>query len=504
MPTRSHPRCASIARLLLPTPLSSTAATIVGSLLLPLGASAQAVDASSAPTPSPVLAPVAPVSPAPSLEDQLDVEGGLRAADVVQAVVETSHDRRARLADVAAARAEIDRATYGYVPRVGVSVGYARLSEITAPTLGVIAAPADQSTRGLIPAGSPLVAIPLQFPVILDQTQIRAQVVIPVTDYFLRVMPAHDAAEHGTHAAEALVDVTERRLALEAETLYWSWARASLSVVVAEQALAAAEAHRDDAQRLVGAGIVLESDLARAEAQVAGMQELVGTAAHARDAAGDRLRTIMHVDRLATGIGDRLDAVSSTASLEDDVAAALATRPELRALEAQLSASEAQRTIQLAGMIPRVDVVGEALLANPNPRYVPQAERFDFTWQIGAQASWQLADTLAADASQRSLEARIDALRESREVAREGIRAEIVDAHRALADATLATQTREAQVHAAERALDQASAVYRVGRGNSLVVIDAQTLLVRARLDLLAARIDHRIAEARRRRAIGE
>jgi outer membrane protein TolC len=89
-------------------------------------------------------------------------------------------------------------------------------------------------------------------------------------------------------------------------------------------------------------------------------------------------------------------------------------------------------------------------------------------------------------------------------VAREGIRAEVVDAHRALADATLATETRQAQVHAAERALEQASAVYRVGRGNSLVVIDAQTLLVRARLDLLAARIDHRIAEARRRRAIGE
>jgi outer membrane protein TolC len=59
-------------------------------------------------------------------------------------------------------------------------------------------------------------------------------------------------------------------------------------------------------------------------------------------------------------------------------------------------------------------------------------------------------------------------------------------------------------VHAAERALDQASAVYRVGRGNSLVVIDAQTLLVRARLEMLAARIDHRIAEARRRRAIGD
>jgi outer membrane protein TolC len=452
---------------------------------------------------SPVLDAAPPISPPPSLEDLLGVSGGLHAADVVQAVIETSHDRRARVADLAAARAENDRATYGFVPRVGVSIGYARLSEITAPTLGVIAAPADQGTRGLIPAGAPLVAVPLQFPVILDQTQLRAQVVIPVTDYFLRVMPAQDAAEQGADAAEALVEVTERRLALEAETL-WSWARVSLSVVVAEQALATAEAHREDAEHLVRAGVVLESDRARAEAQVAGMEELVGTTAHARDAASDRLRTIMHVDRLADGVGDHLDPASTSASLEDDVTAALATRSELRALDAQLGANEAQRTIQLAGMIPRVDVVGEAVLANPNPRYVPQTARFDFTWQIGAQASWQLADALGADVSQRTLEARIDAIRESRDVAREGIRAEVVDAHRALADAALAAQTREAQVHAAERALDQASAVYRVGRGNSLVVIDAQTLLVRARLEMLAARIDHRIAEARRRRAIGD
>lgn len=451
----------------------------------------------------PAVAP-APVSAAPSLDDQLGVPGGLRVEDVVRAVTETSHDRRARLAEVQAARAEIDRATYAFVPRLGVSVGYARLSEIDAPVLGVIAAPADQSQRGLLPAGAPLAAVPLAFPVILDQTQIRAQLAIPVTDYFLRVMPARDAAEHGTAAAEAMVEATERRLGLEAETLYWGWARASLSIVVAEQALAAAEAHQEDAQRLVTAGIVLPSDLARAEAQVAQMRELVGTATHARDAASDRLRTIMHVERLPSGIGEPLPAGGSTADLEADVAQALEHRAELRALDEQLAASEAQRTIPLAGMIPRVDVIGEALLANPNPRYVPQTERFDFTWQVGAQASWQLADALSADASQRALEARIDTIRETQSVAREGIRAEIVDAHRALADAELATSTREAQVSAAERTLDLATAVYRVGRGNSLVVVDAQTLLVRARLDLLAARIDARVAQARRERAIGE
>jgi len=472
-------------------------ATLVLGSTLSAGASA----AAQAP-PDPAVAPVS-VSPVPSLDEQLGVAGGLRVEDVVRAITETSHDRRARLAEVEVARAQIDRAPYAFLPRVGIRLGYARLSEIDAPVLGVIAAPADQSQRGLIPAGTPLAAVPLAFPVILDQTQIRAQIAIPVTDYFLRVVPARDAAEHGTAAAEAMVEVTERRLALEAETLYWGWARASLGIVVAEQALAAAEAHREDAVRLVNAGIALPSDLARAEAQVAAMQELVGVAAHARDAASDRLRTLMHVDRLPPGIGETLEPTEAGAALEADVARALEHRAELRALEEQLAASEAQRTIQLAGMIPRVDVVGEALLANPNPRYVPQTERFDFTWQVGAQASWQLADALSADASQRALEARIDAVRETRDVAREGIRAEIVDAHRALADAQLASSTRQAQVSAAERTLDLATAVYRVGRGNSLVVMDAQTLLVRARLDLLAARIDAQVARARLRRAAG-
>ncbi|MBN8609623.1 MAG: TolC family protein [Deltaproteobacteria bacterium] len=482
---------------------SSSLAGLFALTLAPTLAHAQDATIDTAPGASASAPPIAPAA-ALDLDARLGAPNGLRASDVARAVIETSHDRRARLAEVAAARTEIDRATYGYVPRVGVTIGYSRLSEIDQPSLGVLAAPADQSARGPLPAGAPLIAIPLRFPVILDQTQIRAQLVVPLTDYFLRVMPAHDAAEHGVDAAEAMVEVTERRLGLEAETLYWSWVRASLGIVVAQQALAAAEAHRDDATRLVRAGMALEVDLARAEAQVAAMRELVGTAEHARDAASDRLRTIMHVDHLSPEVGDRLDPSDASRDLEGDVSAALASRAELRALDAQLAATDAQRTIVLAGMLPRVDLVGEALLANPNPRYVPQTERFDFTWQVGAQASWQLADTLAGDASQRALDARVEALRESRDVAREGIRAEVVDAHRALVDAALATETRRAQVDAAERTLDQASAVYRVGRGNGLVVIDAQTLLVRARLDLLAARIDARVAEARRRRAISE
>ena len=432
---------------------------------------------------------------------RVGVPDGLHASEVVSAVLSTSFELRARASEVEAARAEVDRALLLFVPRVGVSASYTRLSPIDAPVLGVLAAPATQ-TPGLIAPGTPLVGVALSFPVILDQTAFRAQLAVPVTDYFLRVLPARDASEHGVLAAQAMVQVSESRLRLEAETLYWGWVRAELGIDVAERAEAQARAHVEDAQRLLSAGLVTRSDVARAEALRAQMEELVMTTGHARDAVRDRLRTIMHVEALPASIGESLASSEvHGVDLEAAVARALEARSEMTALREQLAALGAQRTLADAALYPRVDVVGEALLANPNARYVPQTERFDFTWAVGAQASWQLTEMLNVAPQQASLDARVASLEAQRETAREGIRAEVVDAHRALRDAASMITSREAQLASAQETLALAENVYREGRVTNLVVIDAQTLVARTSLDLLNARIDAHIAEARLARA---
>lgn len=435
------------------------------------------------------------------LSARLGIAGGLHVDDVVRAVIESSHDRRARLAEIEAARAEIDRALFALVPRLELSASYTRLSEINAPSLGYVVVPADQSQGGPVTPTTPLVSVPLSFPVLLDHTQLRAQLVVPVSDYFLRVLPSRDAAEHGVRATEALLEATEHRLALEAVTLYWTWVRARLAGVVAAQALERAAAHRDDARRLRDAGVGIEADVARAEAQVAEVQALLDATHHLEEAVADRLRTIMHVSTLPETIGEELPSEVEEAHLQASIDTAWERRSELRALDAQIAALEAQRIVTDAAWVPRLDVIAEVLAANPNQRYVPQTERFDATWAVGARVSWQLADAVAANPARRVLEARIEAARETRELAREGIRAEIVDAHRALADARSSMAARLAQAEAAERTLRQATDVFRAGRATGLPVIDAQTLLLRARLDLLGARIDLAIADARMRRA---
>jgi outer membrane protein len=436
------------------------------------------------------------------LAAELAVPHGLRVADVVHAAVGSSHERAARVREVEAARADVDRAWLQLVPRVALSGSYTRLSEITAPSLGYLVAPVDQSQGGVVGPTTTLVSVPISFPVILDQTQFRAQLAIPLTDYFVRVLPARDAAERVVDASAATLEATEARLALDAETVYWGWVRVRLAGRVAEQARAQASAHLDDARRLREAGVGIEADVARAEAQLAAMEELVLTTAHLESAVTDRLRTILHGEATPDAIGEALpDHALETGALEDDVARATAQRAELTAVDAQIAALEAQRLLTDAPLVPRVDLVGEVLVANPNPRFVPQQERFDPTWAVGAQVSFQLVDALSVDPARRALEARIASARESRALLTEGIRAEVVDARRQLADAETALASRTARIASAERTLRLASEIFREGRGTGLAVIDAETLLVSTRLSLLEARIDLALASARFRRA---
>jgi outer membrane protein len=455
---------------------------LLASLLLPLVAAAQDHDPSA----------------------ELGVEGGLRSSTVVERALTTSTDRARALAEVSAARTEVDRATLAFVPRLGLSASYTRLSDIDPPLLGYVAAPAAQ-TGGAIEPGAALVSIPLSFPSVVDQTAFRAELAIPASDYFLRVAPARAAAEHGVDAAEEGVDAAERRIALEAETLYWNWVRARLAIGVARQARARAEAHLADTESLVDVGIGIEADRARASAQVASMTALAENAEHLRDAIADRLRTIMHVRSIPDAIGDAIDErPSEPVDVDASVRRAIARRSDLRAIDARVAALDSQRTAVTAAYFPRVDVVGEVLVANPNPRYVPSQEEFATTWAVGVRASWQLADTLAAIPTEAGLDAQIAAARHARAALAEGIRAEIVDARRRLADAGSNIARSDEAMVLAERTLAVASDVYRSGRGTSLAVIDAQTLLVQAEFDRISARVDRELARASLRRAIEE
>jgi outer membrane protein TolC len=432
--------------------------------------------------------------------------GGLMAGDVARRSVATSSSMAAKHYDVEAAESVQDQAAVGFAPRLTLTGRYTRYSSIDPPVLGIaVASPGAQP--GALPAGSPLVAVPLQLPVLLNSTLAQASVTVPVSDYILKISQNYAAASHAVlsakYAAEAQAD-SERA---NARIAYYEWARSVLALIVSESALGQAQAHLHDVQAAYTAGASSSADVSRVEAQVASTEQLVTRARNLRDQATERLRTLMHVDGTSTfAIGEDVAAPLSDTPCGAPAALyaeAIGHRPELRALAETGLSLEGKTSVTRAAAFPHLDAVGEVTTADPNPRYIPPQDRFDTTWSVGVVLTWSPNDAFGYGAASAAIDSQRDAVEAQRRALEDALRLEVTDARRACLDAAGAIETSRRALASATESYRVRRSLFRAGRATSVELTDAETELLRARLDAIYATLDQRVAHVRLEHATG-
>jgi outer membrane protein len=440
------------------------------------------------------------------LERELAVPGGLTAEDAARSAGQTSPDLRARNAELAAAVAEVDRATLAYLPVTTLTARYTRLSAIDSGNLGNLVAAPD-FPAGPLPAGAPLVNVPLSFETPLNQYTFEASLLVPISDYFLRVAPRREAAIHGEVAAKGGVEGSRLRAAADARLAYYAWVRARLGVVVAEQAFSQAKAHLSDAKALLAAGSVSQADVMRIESQVAQSELLVTSSRHLSELTEEQLRTAMHAPaERAFHVGEDIRTPPSYKThppLKFMWQEALAARPELKALDAAQRSRQSSIDADRAGYLPRVDLFADAQYSNPNSRVFPSEAEFRATWDAGAQLTWTLSDLPGAAAQVRAAEARVAAKSAERAEVADRIRIEVMSARQASDESRVAQDTTARGLAAAEESYRTRKLLFQNGRATTVELLDAETDLTRARLEALGARIDARVASVRLAYALG-
>lgn len=421
------------------------------------------------------------------LADRVGRVSGLTSEKAARLALATSTEARARSADVEVADSEVKRATVGYYPRLSLVARYTRLSSIVQPPI--------------LPGSN------IAFPVILDQYMAQAGVVVPLSDYVLRIGQSYAAASRSREAAEAWRDAARRTVASNVKLQYYGWARTRLSQAVTEQSVAQARHHLELARAAHETGRMPQAEVLRAESLLASAELLDERTKNAAEVAEDRLRTLLHDDRAAPyQIGeDLLAPLPGGEQLDADalLVEALRERPELRASSRNRESLLEQRKAAAATGLPRLDGFGNAYLGNPNPRYLPPQEQWKATWDLGVQLTWSPNDLGGSDATARSLEAK------ARRSAAE--HAALVDAVRdEISAAVIATREARFALHTAEHGLASAEEAYRVrrdlfelGRGTHVELIDAESDVLRARLEMIQARVDARMARVRLDHATG-
>jgi len=441
----------------------------------------------------------------------LHVAGGLTSDEVAERAAASSVEARlkARSVDVADARRSGIEA--GYWPRLTGIARYTRLSPLPPAEL---ADPRVAIVGRIGPPGPVLPGDALQaftFPALIvpvNQYLTQASLVVPLSDYVLRVSRGLAAATRSVRAARVEEQAARLAAAAEARLVYYQWIRAQAQTLIATRAREQAVDHAGDARHLFDAGVATRADLLRADVQVKAAELLVVRAENLTALAEERLRVSMHDPGAgAYRVGEDVLAPLPAPAASDTPAQlfdeALANRLELKALVETIGAAHGLGAVARAGHWPRLELFADGVYANPNPRVFPAQERFDRTWDVGAQLVWTPTDIAGTQASVRERAAQAAELQVQRDALLDGLRLEVREAWQAAREAAVTLEKASQELGAAEEGYRVRRDLFQNGKASLVELNDAQTELTRARLDTVNAHIDARIARVRLTHATG-
>jgi outer membrane protein TolC len=431
------------------------------------------------------------------------VAGGITADQVAQRAAETSYQAKAAEETANAADARADGAWTNFIPRVGLTARYTRLSKFTPSSLGrIVATPAPSGTLN----PSPTIAESLSFPVLTDNYLTQATIAIPISDYFLKINESYTASLQQADAARFDVQTARAKSYSDGKIAYYTWLRARSSLVVAEQSLTVAKAHQKDAENQFAVGNASKADVLRAQTQAAAAELGVERGKNGVIIAERQVRLATHAkDDEKLDPGESLEGSLSPApkDLKSLVAEAQQKRPELKSLQVNAEAARRLAKVQKNGQYPSLSGFGDVTYANPNQRRFPQTQDWFPTWSLGAQITWSPNDLLAAGPNANDAIARANALDAQQQTVKDGIDMEVTQAYQSVVEADVAMTTTTRQLESAEEAYRVARELFNAGRGTSTTLIDAETALAQSRFEHLNAKVDARLARIHLEHALG-
>jgi outer membrane protein TolC len=492
-----------------------------GSLFVAWAAASMAVAAhaaADAQPPAPLAGP-APGPQPPAEDDRLAravaaEPGGLTPALVAARAARLSPSVRRRRAELDAAAARVDQARLAYFPTVSLAASYTRVSP--ANNVVILARCPDDARLycSLTPdeyeeAGRPPTAgfPPQLVPQFENRYGIVASLVVPVSDYPLRIWRGAAAAGHLERARELDLVLEQRLAAVNAKLDLYGWVAARAQVASATLEIEEAILQAEEAEALARAGLASRADVLALEARRAEAERLAAEATAAHAFAEARLRAALGAaaeERLGIGFSVLSARRTPPERPTDELRAqARARRPELRALDETVRALEQERATAVARYAPRLDAFANAQLQNPNPRQLPMRAEWTGSWDLGAQLSWTLNDTLRAPADVAEAAARVRAATEQRAELERAIDVEIAQVRADAERAAASIAASEKGVAAARAALAARRELFRAGESSGVEIATALTELGRARLAWIRAHVDALAARARLDYAMG-
>ncbi len=440
----------------------------------------------------------------------LYVPNGLTSDQAVQRVLAISPAIQRTSALVLVAKGAAVQAMSGLVPRLDLQGRHSQLSPVQEAGLTTgSSAPIDDLIGQLQdPAAEQLWTglTSYRFPSLTRQTAFDATLSYSFTGSLAQSLPAYRAAKESKVAARYQIEAENNNVAFDGRQAYYEYARAEAGLAVAKFALDAAVSQRVETEALVAAGSAARVDLMRVQAQEEAARVAVEQASLGLQVAARALQALMLTDQLPSLGEDLSEPVTGIPKGTEKQlqARAYENRPDLLALRKYVDVKQHELRSANGGRAPDLLVRASAEYANPNLRVVPQQQRFIGTWEVGAVIRWAPNDTVNAQGRSRQLQGELEQAYADVTILEQQVRVDVARGYHGIEAAQKAFESARLGLNASREGYRVTREQLQAGIVNTTTLLQAQSELIRAQVDVVDSAIGLRVAKAQLRRAIGE
>ena len=291
---------------------------------------------------------------------------------------------------------------------------------------------------------------------------------------------------------------TRATVVLNARTAFFGYLAAIRALKVTQETVRQNQELLKQAQGFYQVGIRAKIDVTKAEAN---LYDAESNLIKARNLVDVSRITLMNALGLKSwpfsDLEDIMEVTHQPRPLGDLREQALARRPEVLKNRYQLEANQASLKVARAGYYPTL---------SSSASYGWQGERYPLQeqWWVGLGVTFPLFEGFTTTHSVRSAKATIRATTAGGETLRQDIVKEVEQSYLDLRAAWELIRATAKALEAARENFRLAQGRYKVGVGSIIEVTDAQVQLFQADLKHVQALYDHRVAEAKLDKAVGE
>jgi len=313
-------------------------------------------------------------------------------------------------------------------------------------------------------------------------------------------------ARLGVDVAKWEFERTKQDLVLKVKEAYWGVLVAERMMRVAERALESLKEHHRVAQAFYKEGMIPKNDLLQVEVELAQREQDLVKARNGLETARAVFNTLLRRELDAeVKLAGTLRYEPFRGDLKACTERALDQRPELKAARLAVQMTKKEVKITASGLFPQVSLLFNYERQGDEPsvsgsRYNPDEE----SWNVMAVVRWKVWDWGQTWWGVKESKARVFQAECNLQETIDEVKLEVKEAYLNLREA-------EKNIRVAEKVLEQAEENFRINEeryklqvATSTDVLDALTLLVRARTNYWTALSEHNIARAKLDRAMGE